>query len=47
MGRKETMSSVITSSYPVDVTRGWMTRTDAIERTLALLRFFEFSNGCL
>ena len=26
--------------YPVGVERGWMTRTDAIERTLALLRFF-------
>ena len=26
--------------YPVGVERAWMTRTDAIERTLALLRFF-------
>ena len=26
--------------YPVGVTRGWMTRTEASERTLALLRFF-------
>lgn len=26
--------------YPVGVERGWMTRIDAIERTLALLRFF-------
>ena len=28
------------SVYPVGVERGWMTRTDAIGRTLALLRFF-------
>jgi hypothetical protein len=28
------------ASYPVGVERAWMTRTDAIERTLALLRFF-------
>ena len=28
------------ASYPVGVERGWMTRLDAIERTLALLRFF-------
>jgi len=28
------------AAYPVGVERGWMTRTDAIERTLALLRFF-------
>ena len=26
--------------YPVGVERGWMTRTDATERTLALMRFF-------
>ena len=26
--------------YPVGVERAWMTRTDAIDRTLALLRFF-------
>src|SRR3970282_346397 len=26
--------------YPVGVERGWMTRADAIGRTLALLRFF-------
>ena len=26
--------------YPVGVARAWMTRTDAIERTLAILRFF-------
>lgn len=26
--------------YPVGVERGWMTRTDAIQRTLAALRFF-------
>jgi hypothetical protein len=29
--------------YPVGVARGWMTRTDAIERTLAALRFFSSS----
>lgn len=28
------------ASYPVGVERAWMTRNDAIERTLALLRFF-------
>ena len=28
------------AAYPVGVERGWMTRADAIERTLALLRFF-------
>ena len=27
------------STYPVGVERGWMTRTDAIERTLTLMRF--------
>ena len=26
--------------YPVGVARGWMTRSDAIERTLSVLRFF-------
>ncbi|MCI0435192.1 MAG: hypothetical protein L0271_16365 [Gemmatimonadetes bacterium] len=28
------------SAYPVAVERGWMTRADAVERTLATLRFF-------
>ncbi|MEO7253004.1 MAG: glucoamylase family protein, partial [Casimicrobium sp.] len=28
------------SAYPVGVERGWMTRADAVERTLATLRFF-------
>src|SRR5271157_3250177 len=28
------------SSYPVAVERGWMTRAEAVERTLATLRFF-------
>lgn len=28
------------SAYPVAVERGWMTRADAVERTLAALRFF-------
>ena len=28
------------AAYPVGVERAWMTRSDAIERTLALLRFF-------
>ena len=28
------------AAYPVGVERGWMTRIDAIEQTLALLRFF-------
>ncbi len=28
------------AAYPVGVERGWMTRSDAIERTLALVRFF-------
>ncbi|MEO8848899.1 MAG: hypothetical protein ABI440_09770, partial [Casimicrobiaceae bacterium] len=31
------------SSYPVGVERGFMTRTHAIERTLATLRFFQRS----
>lgn len=29
--------------YPVAIERGWMTRTDAIERTLAVLHFFRHS----
>ena len=28
------------AAYPVGAERGWMTRTDAIGRTLALMRFF-------
>ena len=28
------------AAYPVGVERAWMTRTDAIERTLAVMRFF-------
>ncbi len=28
------------AAYPVGVERGWMTRTDALARTLAVLRFF-------
>ena len=28
------------AAYPVGVERGWMTRTDALSRTLVLLRFF-------
>jgi hypothetical protein len=28
------------AAYPVGVERGWMTRTDALARTLAILRFF-------
>ena len=28
------------SAYPVGVERGWMTRAVAVERTLALMRFF-------
>ena len=28
------------SCYPVAVERGWMTRAEAVERTLAVLRFF-------
>lgn len=31
------------SVYPVAVERGWMTRDDAVERTLATLRFFCYS----
>lgn len=31
------------ATYPVGVTRGWMTRADAVERTLALLRFLRDS----
>ncbi|MFZ0869380.1 MAG: glucoamylase family protein [Rhodanobacter sp.] len=32
------------SSYPVAVERGWMERTDAVQRTLAALRFFRDSD---
>jgi hypothetical protein len=32
------------SVYPVAVERGWMTRTDAVERCLATLRFFRDSD---
>ena len=32
------------SSYPVAVERGWMTRADAVERTLTALRFFRDSD---
>ncbi len=32
------------ASYPVAVERGWMTRTAAVERTLAALRFFRDSD---
>jgi hypothetical protein len=28
------------ATYPVGVARGWMTRSDALQRTLAVLRFF-------
>ena len=31
------------AAYPVGVERAWMTRTDAIARTLAVLRFFSTS----
>ncbi|MEO7386212.1 MAG: glucoamylase family protein [Gammaproteobacteria bacterium] len=31
------------AAYPVGVERGWMTRSDALTRTLALLRFFSTS----
>ena len=31
------------ASYPVGVERGWMSRSDAVERTLALLRFLRKS----
>ena len=31
------------SSYPVAVERGWMTRDEAVERTLVTLRFFSNS----
>ena len=31
------------AAYPVGVERGWMTRADALARTLALLRFFSTS----
>ncbi len=32
------------SAYPVAVERGWMTRADAVERSLATLRFFRDSD---
>jgi hypothetical protein len=32
------------SAYPVGVERGWMTRADALQRSLAVLRFFEHSD---
>ena len=32
------------SAYPVAVDRGWMTRADAVERSLATLRFFRDSD---
>jgi hypothetical protein len=32
------------SSYPVAVERGWLTRTDAVNRTLSVLRFFHESD---
>jgi hypothetical protein len=31
------------SCYPIGVSRGWMSRTDAVERTLTTLRFFDAS----
>ncbi|MGB4859974.1 MAG: hypothetical protein WBP11_11700, partial [Dokdonella sp.] len=32
------------SSYPIAVERGWITREDAVERSLAALRFFKGSD---
>lgn len=32
------------SAYPLGVERGWMTRADAVARTLAALRFFHHSD---
>ena len=32
------------SAYPVGVERGWMTRADALQRSLNVLRFFEHSD---
>ena len=32
------------SAYPVGVARGWMTRADALQRSLAALRFFRDSD---
>ncbi len=32
------------SAYPVAVERGWMARTDAVERSLSVLRFFRDSD---
>ena len=34
------------SCYPVGVERGWMTRAEALRRTLAALRFFRDSDMC-
>jgi hypothetical protein len=47
--RKNSASSIAVvgfglSAYPVAVERGWMTRTDALERSLATLRFFHDSD---
>jgi hypothetical protein len=47
--RKNSPSSIAVvgfalSAYPVAVERGWMTRTDAVERCLATLRFFHDSD---
>ena len=47
--RKNSASSIAVvgfglSAYPVAVERGWMTRTDAVERSLATLRFFHDSD---
>jgi hypothetical protein len=47
--RKNSPSSIAVvgfalSAYPVAVERGWMTRTDAVERSLATLRFFHDSD---
>ena len=33
------------SAYPVAVERGWMARADAVQRSLAALRFFRDSGG--
>ena len=47
--RKNSPSSIAVvgfalSAYPVAVERGWMTRTDAVERSLATLHFFHDSD---
>ncbi len=34
------------SAYPIAVERGWMTRTDAVQSSLAALRFFRDSDQC-